>query len=130
MSDNRPSITEVKQVIDSNIFVACPNVLIDSLNQNWQNAISNDWLSMHYKQIETNDEEDLDDSEYHEIFEYYLVSPWFGEGMKMIGEPAMELETGIWIWGRTESGLNLEHSGVIGDMMIAWGEKINNILNA
>ena len=120
MSNNRPSIEQIKKTIDLNIFVACPNLLIEALTE----RLDNDWIDMHDTPSDSLLEEDPP-----EIFEYYLVSRWFGEGMKMIGEPAMELETGIWIWGRTESGLNLEHSGIIGDMIVAWNKKVNNILN-
>ena len=44
-------------------------------------------------------------------------------------EPAMELEPGIWIWGRTETGLQLEHSAAIGNMMVRREERLNEILN-
>jgi len=118
MSTTRPSIDEIKSVIANHVFVLCPTLLINVLSD----RLDDEWLSMHYNDIESDDDVD-------EIFEYYLVSSWFGEGMRMIDEPAMELETGVWIWGRTETGLNLEYSSVIGDMIVAWHENVNNILN-
>ena len=120
MRTTRPTIAEIRNIVNNNVYCSCPDLLITALTE----SLSDEWISMHDTQT------DNDDEEPPEIFEYWLVSPWFGEGMqKYAQEPAMELEPGIWIWGRTETGLNLEHSSVIGDMIVARSENVNNILN-
>jgi len=127
MTVERPTLAEIRNVVNSNVYCACPELLITALTESLSDAhriISDEWLSMHDTQT------DDDDEEPPEIFEYWLVSPWFGEGMQMYAqEPAMELEPGIWIWGRTESGLQLEHSAAIGNMIVNRKERLNEILN-
>ena len=43
------------------------------------------------------------DAEMQEIFECWLVTPWFGEKLRNIGEPVFERWSG-WIWGRCCTG--------------------------
>ena len=43
------------------------------------------------------------DAEPQEIYEYWLVTPWFGEKLRNIGEPVFE-RWGGWIWGRCCTG--------------------------
>jgi hypothetical protein len=120
MTVERPTLAEIRNVVNNNVYCACPELLIKALTE----SLSDEWLSMHDTQT------DDDDEEPPEILEYWLVSPWFGEGMQMYAqEPAMELEPGIWIWGRTESGLQLEHSAAIGNMMVLREERLKEILN-
>lgn len=120
MTVERPTIAEIRNVVNNNVYCTCPELLIKALTE----SLSDEWLSMHDTQT------DDDDEEPPEIFEYWLVSPWFGEGMKMYAqEPAMELEPGIWIWGRTETGLQLEYSAAIGNMMVRREERLKEILN-
>ena len=119
MTVERPTLEEIRNVVNNNVYCVCPELLITALTV----SLSDEWLGM----TMGNDE---DGEEPPEIFEYWLVSPWFGEGMKMYAqEPAMELEPGIWIWGRTQTGLQLEHSAAIGNMMVRREERLNEILN-
>ena len=38
-----------------------------------------------------------------EIFEWWLVSPWFGKKLLIEGEPVIDNSYGVW-WGRTTTG--------------------------
>ncbi|HWY79776.1 MAG TPA: hypothetical protein VNW29_05470 [Candidatus Sulfotelmatobacter sp.] len=38
-----------------------------------------------------------------EIFEWWLISPWLGKKLQLIGEPIINNDYGIW-WGRTTTG--------------------------
>lgn len=38
-----------------------------------------------------------------EIFEWWLVSPWFGRQLVLRGEPVLDNDYGLW-WGRTATG--------------------------
>lgn len=120
MTVERPTLAVIQNIVDKNIYTTCPDLLIEALTE----RLDNDWLDMHDTPPDSLLEEDPP-----EIFEYYLVSSWFGEGMKMIGEPAMELEPGQWIWGRTESGLQLCHSAVIGEMIMCKEARLSRFMN-
>ena len=120
MTVERPTLAEIRNVVNNNVYCVCPELLITALTE----SLSDEWLSMHDTQT------DDDDEEPPEILEYWLVSPWFGEGMQMYAqEPAMELEPGQWIWGRTETGLELCHSAVIGDMIMHKEAQLNKFIN-
>lgn len=43
------------------------------------------------------------DAEPQEIYEYWIVTEWFGEKLKKLGEPVFE-RWGGWIWGRCTTG--------------------------
>jgi hypothetical protein len=120
MTVERPTIAVIQNIVNNNVYTTCPDLLIEALTA----RLDNDWIDMH-----DTPENSLLEEDPPEIFEYYLVSSWFGEGMKMIGEPAMELEPGQWIWGRTESGLQLCHSAVIADMIMCKEVKLNQFMN-
>ena len=53
--------------------------------------------------------------EYHEILEYWIVSPWLGEKLKSHGEPVFERWSG-WIWGRCCSGQAIFLDDVISEI--------------
>lgn len=89
----QPTLDVIKTIINNNVYTTCPELLINALTD----SLNDDWLSMHGFDTENDDEDPPT------IFKYYLVSSWFGQGMLSIGQPAMELEPGQWIWGRTES---------------------------
>jgi hypothetical protein len=38
-----------------------------------------------------------------EIFEWWLVSPWFGQKLQIVGDPVIDNGYGVW-WGRTTTG--------------------------
>ncbi len=44
-----------------------------------------------------------DNQQAQEIFEWWLVSPWFGKKLLIEGEPVIDNDYGIW-WGRTTTG--------------------------
>lgn len=44
-----------------------------------------------------------DHQEPQEIYEWWLVSPWFGKKLLMEGEPVLDNDYGIW-WGRCTTG--------------------------
>jgi hypothetical protein len=91
----------IKNIINTNIYCFCPDKLIECL----QNENSEDFLEAFYK---------LDDEENPvEIFEYYLVSDWFGRHASALGAPAMFLQNNMWLWGRTETGVSLEYDNII-----------------
>lgn len=48
-----------------------------------------------------------------EIFEYWIVDPWFGEKLRDHGECVLERPMG-WIWGRQGSGQAIYLDSVIG----------------
>ena len=48
-----------------------------------------------------------------EIFEWWLVSPWFGKKLLIEGEPIIDNEYGHW-WGRTTTGQAISMDDVIG----------------
>jgi hypothetical protein len=111
----RPTIEEIHTIVKNDIYTTCPQLLIETLTE----RNNDEWIIMHDAASEGED--------VSEILEYWLVSSWFGEGMRLIGQPTMELEPGIWIWGRTEAGLNLVHSSIIGDMMVARKERFKDL---
>lgn len=59
-------------------------------------------------------EEEMD-TEPQEIYEYWIVSPWFGEKLRNAGEPVFERMLG-WIWGRTCTGQAISLDGVIDEI--------------
>lgn len=44
-----------------------------------------------------------ENQEPQEIFEWWLISPWFGKKLLIEGEPILENEFGLW-WGRCTTG--------------------------
>lgn len=57
--------------------------------------------------------DEIPDSEPQEIYEYWLISNWFGEKLRDLGEPVFE-RWGAWIWGRCCTGQAISLDGVIG----------------
>lgn len=47
-----------------------------------------------------------------EIFEWWLVAPWFGKKLLMVGEPVIDNGYGMW-WGRTTTGQAISMDYVI-----------------
>lgn len=70
--------------------------------------------------------EDEPETESAEIYEYYIVTPWFGEKLRDIGQPVFE-RWGGWIWGRTCTGqsiaLDWEISQICESMGILEGQR-------
>jgi len=75
VESKQPTSEEVDSVIKKNIFVSCPQMLIDALND----SFNPDWLSMH--DTKTDDDDEMPP----EIYQYYLVDGWFGRGLEGIG---------------------------------------------
>jgi hypothetical protein len=47
-----------------------------------------------------------------EIYEWLLVSPWFGKKLLMTGEPVIDNGYGVW-WGRTTTGQAISMDSII-----------------
>ena len=56
-----------------------------------------------------------EEPEYHEILEYWIVTPWLGEKLKAHGEPVYQRSNG-WIWGRCCSGQAIFLDNVISEI--------------
>ncbi len=108
MLNKQPTHEELKRVVKNSIFVMCPQLLIDTL----VSTCDSDFFMMH--DIVSDDEDALPP----EIYEYYLVDGWFGKGLEGIGQPTMCLEPGLWLWGRTSTGLDLEYDAVVADVIM------------
>ena len=52
-----------------------------------------------------------------EIYEYWLVSPYFGEKLRNKGEAVLE-RYGGWVWGRTCTGQAIALDGVVEDIVL------------
>lgn len=61
------------------------------------------------------------DTEMQEIYEYWIVTPWFGKKLRNIGEPVFE-RWGGWIWGRCCTGQSISLDYSISE--IAYGMEI------
>jgi hypothetical protein len=92
---------KIKHIIKENIYCFCPDKLIEFL----RDENSEDFINAFYN-IE-------DEENPIEIFEYYLVSDWFGRHALALNLPVMFLENRFWIWGRTETGVSLEYDDAI-----------------
>jgi len=55
------------------------------------------------------------DTEPQDIFEWWIVSNWFGEKLRDKGEPVIE-QWGFYIWGRTCTGQSISMDYVIGEI--------------
>lgn len=92
-----------------------------------ENEEKEDVLQLKIDQLEDeiNDLENLD-SEPQEIYQWFLVSSYFGAKLKEKGEPILEFGNSIW-WGRTCFGQSmvLDHvvSEICEDMNILEGQK-------
>ena len=61
------------------------------------------------------------DTEPAEVYEWWIVTPWFGEKLKDRGEVVLERWSG-WIWGRQCSGQSIQLDNVISE--ICYGMEI------
>ncbi len=52
------------------------------------------------------------EGEYHEIFQWFLVSEWLSDKLREAHEPVLSNEYGIW-WGRTCYGQSIILDGTI-----------------
>lgn len=57
--------------------------------------------------------DEIPDFEPQEIYEYWLVSNWFGEKLRDLGEPVFE-RWSAWIWGRGCTGQAISLDNVVG----------------
>lgn len=52
------------------------------------------------------------DGEYHDIYEWWLVSEWLADKLNELNQPVLSNEYGVW-WGRTCSGQAIILDGTI-----------------
>lgn len=72
--------------------------------------INNDAIVCPY--CHSNLDADSLDLQLAEIYEYWLVSPYFGEKLRERGAPVLE-RFGAWVWGRTSTGQAIALDGIV-----------------
>lgn len=73
------------------------------------------WTCENCNHILSEDEYENLDTEPDEIYEWWIVTPWFGEKLKDAGEVVLE-RYGGWIWGRCCSGQAISLDNVISEI--------------
>jgi hypothetical protein len=102
---------KVKRIIDTDILANQTSLVNDLLDIPNGEFTYDNITGMSYTDEEC-EEQGLEEGEFKEVFQWFLVTDWLANRLDEINEPLLRNDYGQW-WGRTCCGQSIELDGTI-----------------